>query len=249
MSQRVQFLICGAQKAGTTALAGYLKRHPQLELPGVKEPHFFDRETLDWQAPAEQRETDYHAMFAPRPGCLWGESTPVYLYWKPSAERIWRYNPSMKLIVLLRNPISRAYSHWNMERQRGRESMDFFQAIQQEAERCREASPLQHRVYSYVDRGFYSAQLERLWHWFGREAVLVMRQEDLLSEANQCLEHVYQHLGVQSIAHTGPLHLHQRRYAAPMPEEAKAWLIRRYESEIACLEKLLGWNCQHWLEA
>ena len=73
----------------------------------------------------------------------------------------------MRLIVILRNPIERAYSHWAMEHRRGNDPLPFNLALEQEDARCREALPLQHRVFSYVDRGFYSAQLRRLWRFFG----------------------------------------------------------------------------------
>ena len=85
----------------------------------------------------------------------------------------------MRLIVILRNPIERAYSHWAMEHQRGDDPLPFALALEQEEARCREALPFQHRVFSYVDRGFYSAQLRRLWRFFGREQVLVLTQEEL----------------------------------------------------------------------
>ena len=75
----------------------------------------------------------------------------------------------MRLIVILRNPIERAYSHWAMEHRRGNDQLPFALALEQEEARCREALPFQHRVFSYVDRGFYSAQLRRLWRFFGRE--------------------------------------------------------------------------------
>ena len=85
----------------------------------------------------------------------------------------------MRLIVMLRNPIERAYSHWAMEHRRGNDPLPFASALEQEEARCRGALPLQHRVFSYVDRGFYSAQLRRLWRFFGRDQVLVLRQEEL----------------------------------------------------------------------
>jgi hypothetical protein len=80
-----------------------------------KEVHFFDDES-----PFENGSPDevpYHEAFSPTdPAQLLGESTPAYMYWTDALRRIWRYNPAMKLILLLRNPIERAYSHWNMAR-------------------------------------------------------------------------------------------------------------------------------------
>ena len=247
-TDKVQFLICGAQKAGTTAMVGYLQQHPELQFPTCKEPHFFDREALDWSGDRTRREQIYHDLFDPGQSGIKGESTPVYLYWKPCPERIWQYNPEMRLIVILRNPITRAYSHWNMERQRGRETLGFLAALQQESERCLTAAPLQDRIHSYVDRGFYSDQLQRLWQWFAPSATLVLRQDDLLKEPAGCLERVQAHLGISPQTFTGPLVRHALSYAEPMPQAAAAWLRERFAAEIKRLEALFGWDCSSWLE-
>ena len=66
------------------------------------------------------------------------------MYWHNAPRRIWQYNPDIKLIVILRNPIERAYSHWNMERSRNAEKLSFFDAIQSERDRCQEALSYQH---------------------------------------------------------------------------------------------------------
>ena len=179
----MSFLICGAQKAGTTALADYLRGHPQLFLPEQKELHHFDDESLAWgdQPRHHQRNRrSYHRSFRTAPAdCHWGEATPIYMYWEAAPERIWRYNPAMRIVVILRNPIERAYSHWAMEVGRGADDLSFADALGEEASRCRSALPFQHRVYSYADRGFYSGQLRRLWRFFGEEAVLILKQEEL----------------------------------------------------------------------
>ena len=101
----VEFLIAGVQKGGTTALFSFLSRHPKLFLPPCKEVHYFDDESVDWQSPDYSR---LDAYFRDRSsGQIAGEATPIYTYWQPSAERIQRYNPAMRLIVLLRDPSGR----------------------------------------------------------------------------------------------------------------------------------------------
>src|SRR5437763_9077543 len=114
------------------------------------------------------------------------------MYWNNAPERIWSYNPAMKWIMILRNPVDRAYSAWNMERNRGADSLSFEQAIEQEAERCREALPLQHRIYSYIDRGFYSSQVRRIFNIFGREKCLVLLNEDLKQEHQGNLNRIFE---------------------------------------------------------
>ena|SRR5450755_1220153 len=117
--EKVAFLIAGTQKGGTTALASYLQEHPAICMSTVKEVHFFDTE--EFFASGDVDYTRYHARFNPTARKrLLGEATPIYMYWEAAAHRIQRYNPTMKLILLLRNPVTRAYSHWNHEHARGR---------------------------------------------------------------------------------------------------------------------------------
>ena len=118
-SHHVNFLIAGVQKAGTSSLYQLLKRHPAVGLSSVKEVHFFDDESLDWSKPPYER---FHSYFPKRRRAIaWGEATPIYSYWPNALERIKAYRPDMKLVLLFRDPISRAYSAWSHQRRRGRE--------------------------------------------------------------------------------------------------------------------------------
>jgi hypothetical protein len=244
--QKVHFLIAGTQKGGTTALAAYLARHPEVFIPPAKEVHFFDNENLDWLEPDW---SVYHQHFnAALNEQIWGEATPITMWWKPAIERLWRYNPHIRVIIILRNPITRAFSHWNMERQRGAESLDFFQALSEEPMRCRSALPLQHRVYSYMDRGFYVAQLREIWRFFPRHQVMVIRQEWLADAPEQTLADIERFLGLSLCPFAGELKVHQRTYENPMPEAAFELLRRTFWHEICQLQTLLGWDCADWLE-
>jgi hypothetical protein len=240
----VSFLIAGTQKGGTTALHEYLKEHPALCLAEPKETHFFDREEY-----FRSRPIDYgplHACFRPRSGQLLGEATPITMYWADAPRRVWEYNPRMKLICVLRNPVDRAFSHWNMERERGAEKLPFLDAIQQEAERCRTALPLQHRVYSYTDRGFYSEQLRRLWRFFPRTQTLFLKSEELRLEPSGTLHRVFDFLGVERQA-VRPRISHTGAYAAAMSSAERRFLLDLYQCEIREIERLLGWDCRNWI--
>ncbi len=115
--ERIDFLVVGAQKAGTNAMRHYLSLHPSIGLPSVPEAHYFDSDQLFTSHAAHE---EYHRYFPPaRETMLRGEVTPIYMYWRPSMQRIWEYNPDIRLIALLRNPVERAYSHWNMETKQG----------------------------------------------------------------------------------------------------------------------------------
>ena len=247
MRNRLRFLVCGAQKSGTTALAAYLRQHPGIYLPKAKELHFFDDETQAWPEPdLKALHSHFQAADADQ---LWGEATPISLYWDPAPERIWRYNSAMRLIVILRNPIERAYSHWAMEHRRGNDPLPFALALAQEDARCRKALPLQHRVFSYVDRGFYSAQLRRLWRFFGREQVLVLRQEELRLSPQTCLEKIWQHLSIPMGPAFTPITRHNGDYDHAMASSCRERLRQIFWQEIGQLENLLGWDCSDWLRS
>src|SRR5205807_7639809 len=111
-------------------------------------------------------------------------------------QRIRDYNPTIKLIILLRNPIDRAFSHWNMQRDRKLDALDFLEAVKQEENRAREAYPLQLRKFSYLERGFYSEQMERVFKFFPREQVLVIKFDDLRRDYRAVTDSVFNFLGV-----------------------------------------------------
>ena len=241
----VQFLICGAQKSGTTALAEYLRNHQQLYLPDRKELHYFDDEDLNWRSPDHAR---YHEFFKDRgPKKICGEATPIYMYWDTAPLRIWQYNSDMRLIVILRNPISRAYSHWSMEKNRGQETFGFADAISQEEMRCRASLPQQHRIFSYVDRGFYTHQIRRLWRFFGRERVLILKQDELMSNPQTAINRVCEHLDVEQMLIPQSINTHVGKYDAEMGAKDHALLVSLLSREIRHLEDLLGWDCNDWL--
>ena len=247
MTFKVNFLICGTQKGGTTALADYLRLHPQIHIPARKELHFFDNENICWQNPPYWH---YHRSYQnAEHHQLWGDATPIYMYWKPAVERIWRYNSSMRLIATLRNPISRAYSHWAMEYERGKENLSFDEAIINEAKRSQKVLPEQHRVFSYIERGFYSSQIRKLWHFFGKDSVLILRQEELLKDPQTNLNKICNLLEVNRLSSIEPILSHERKYIASMSPNAKNYLRRIFWHEVCQLESLLGWNCSNWLEA
>lgn len=247
LSGKVDFIICGAQKSGTTALYEYLKEHPEICMPLQKELHFFDKESHFSRDKPDY--TEYHNLFFPRPpNRLLGEATPIYMYWQSAPRRIRDYNRHMKLIVLLRNPIERAFSHWNMERSRVAESLSFEEALQQEDARCKAALPEQHRVYSYVDRGFYLLQLKRLWRYFPQDQILVLKAEDLKNEPQPVLGQIWNFLGVRHIEIAIKCDVHSLPYESQMSPQVRSYLRSKFEDEIGDLERVLGWDCSSWLK-
>jgi len=192
----VGLFLAGVQKCGTTSLFHYLAGHPQLQAPRRKEIHFFDDETVDW------RRRDFGALHAcfdgGGEGRLRFDATPIYLFWPSALERIKAYNPRARLILLFRDPIERAYSHWRMERLRGAEDLPFSEAIRDGRARL-PGGDLIHgnwRDRSYVERGFYGAQLARALSLFPKAQVLVLASEDLRQRHAATLDRVAGFLGI-----------------------------------------------------
>ena len=244
---KIGVIVAGTQKGGTSALKVCMIEHPEIGMPkDVKEAHFFDTEE-NFTTPGPDYSV-YHRMYERAPGVrVYGDATPVYMFWEPALQRIWRYNPAMKLVVLLRNPGTRAYSHWNMEIKQGRESLPFEDAIRDEQDRCRAALPLQHRRWSYIARGMYSEQLRRIWRHFPHEQVMVLKSEEFQADPAPALAQLARWLGVGAFPNVAPRNVFALPYEAPMSAQARRFLRDTYEIEIRRIERMLGWDCADWL--
>jgi len=238
---RVNFIVVGVQKAGTTALFDYLADEPAVALSDVKEVHFFDDERVDWSAPDYGA---YHARFPAPDGRPCGEATPIYAYWPKSLERIAAYNPAVKLILLLRDPVERAWSHWKMEYARGVETRPFSWCIREGRQRLFDAEPWGvHREFSYVERGFYGEQAERLLGLFPRDQLLIARAETLRDDPNTVLDQVRALLGLPAGQTVAPRAVHVGRdmdYGADLSAEDIAHLRQVYAADQVRLRDLTG---------
>lgn len=244
MNRKVDFVVAGTQKSGTTALDAYLRLHPEVGMANLKEVHFFDDETVFARQPVDY--SLYHNAFSPSARHkIRGECTPIYMYWHNAMERIWQYNPAMKIIIILRNPIERAFSHWNMERSRNAEPLSFWDAICNERDRLQEALPFQHRVFSYIDRGMYVEQLQKILDLFPKHNVLVFKHEALKENPQKVLAEVFNFLGVS------PLLIENKTvfsipYGCGMTSQERGFLFDVFKNEITDIEQLLGWDCRDW---
>jgi len=195
------FLIIGAQKAGTTALYAYLRRHPHVTGPPWKEVSFFDRHYA-------RGERWYRGNFPNvllARGALVGEASPSYLFHPLAPERVAALVPHARLIVLLRNPVDRALSHYHHEVALGREPLPFEEALAREEERTR--GEVERMLadgayfsdpwwnYTYIGRGRYAEQLERWLAVFPGEQLLVLTSDELGGRPAQAYSRVLGFLG------------------------------------------------------
>lgn len=264
---RPAFLIIGAQKAGTVALYNYLATHPAIIPAREKEISFFSKDRF-----YDRGETWYHGHFpiSFRPGQISSfEATPVYLYYPWCAERIFSYNARIRLIVLLRDPVERAYSAWNMFRDmfynnpqylRRRASTaneavriavnemlsrdtfpDFHQAIQEEIAQMPPVATVPEP--SYVRRGLYAEQLRRYFRHFERDQVLVVDSRLLRDEIQVTLDSIVRFLGLPQYdwRQEDLPYLHVGRYEeARIPDDTRFLLREFYGPPNEELYNLLG---------
>jgi len=204
------FLILGAARSGTTSLYQYLTEHPSI-IPGVgKEIYFFDKKF--------QNGFNWYKSFFPtklkmsitenkqKTKCLTGEATPRYLHYPHAPKRVFELLPNIKLIVLLRNPTDRAYSHYQMEVSSGNEKLTFEEAIEKEEERTKDIMKKMQNdenFYSvdfyrksYLTRGIYLEQLQRWFKFFPREKFLILKSEDLYSNPSKIYQESLNFLGL-----------------------------------------------------
>jgi hypothetical protein len=160
-------------------------------------------------------------------------------------ERIWKYNPRIKLIILLRNPIDRAFAHWNMQRFKGREPLDFLDAVKAEPSRVAK-NPLQARRFSYVARGHYSEQLARVFKFFPREQVKLIKFEHFRDNNRDTLNSAFEFLGVKPLRHIRSSERNVVPYEREMTSEERKRLYQIFADEIVRLEQMLGWDCSDW---
>jgi hypothetical protein len=247
---RVNFLIGGVQKGGTTALYEHLKRDLSVAVAEVKEAHFFDDETVQWDAPDYSA---YHALFGSMDARPRGEATPIYLYWPGALERIAAYNPHMRLIFIFRDPVERAWSHWKMERQRDYDDAPFSWAIREGRKRVVDDpdSPGFHRVFSYVERGFYGAQLAHALTLFPRQQILTLRSDQLEKNPSGVLGQVAAHLGLpEPPPGTLPLKANvgvQGIADAVIGDDDVKYLARLYDADLRRFSALSALDVADWL--
>jgi len=153
----------------------------------------------------------------------------------------------MKLIAILRNPIERAYSAWNMEKDRGAEDLTFEQALKNEEERCRTTLPNQHRIFSYIDRGYYSSQIREIWRWIPRENTFFIKNEALRENHQETLNQAFSFLNVSPYNLEQEKKIHSRKYQDKMNLDEFEFLKSKFEHEIKSLEHALNWDCSNWL--
>ena len=252
------FLIIGTQRGGTTSLFRYLQMHPCINPAVNKDLHFFDRKYskgLTWYRGHFPTAIEkYYVQRMQGRTFVTGEASPSYLFHPYAPKRVAQAVPHVKLIVMLRNPVSRAYSQYNHAVELGHETLPFEETIEAEEERIvgEQKKILENEHYysedykhrSYLTKGIYVDQLQTWMKLFPREQFLILKSEDFYANPASCFKQVLAFLGVPETE----LHVEKREYknynnnvyASKMDPQMRSRLIEYFRPHNARLYDFLG---------
>jgi hypothetical protein len=258
------FLIIGTQRGGTTALYHYLKTHPCIIPAPIPATHFFDKKYskgLRWyQAHFPMLWEKTYAQRVHKSPLVTGEASSSYLFYPHAPKRVAEVLPHVRLIVLLRNPVDRAYSQYYHALELGHETLSFEEAIEGEEERTAqerekilndeyyESPTYTHR--SYLTRGIYVDQLQAWMRCFPREQFLILKSEDFYSDPVATFKQVLTFLQLPEIEPS----LNKKEfkqyshntYSSTMEAALRRQLVEYFQPHNARLYELLGvdfgWN-------
>ena len=194
---KVNFFIAGAPKSGTTSLYQYLCQHKEIEMCSIKEPDFFSctalkkEQTYYGNDPIQNLEK-YNKLFSNKKDLLRGEASVSYLFYDDVAKKIKKYNEKAKIIIILRNPVDRAFSHYLMDYRLGLVSENFEDIINK---RINHKNALLY-YQQYVSVGEYYHQVERYIKVFGPEKLLIINYEDFKNNLADTFEKICLFLNV-----------------------------------------------------
>ena len=266
---RPDFLIIGAQKGGTTSLYDFLMQHPQMLPASAKEVHYFSyrhaRGELWYRRRFPSRNRVLQTSKKLRLSVKTGEASPSYLLYPDAAQRAHRFMPRGKFIVLLRNPVDRAYSQYQMNRNKKetkvvvnnvrtqesvlREPLSFEEALASEAERMikarRDMANGDERgqwfqMHSYQTRGLYAEQIERWLAHFAREQFLFLDSSQLSKNTDVVFAEVLEFLELQPLQLKKYDEKHVGTYSEPMNPATRQQLVDFFRPHNQKLYNLLG---------
>jgi len=190
---KVNTFIVGAPKAGTTSLYHYLSQHTNVSMSSVKEPNFFSSkevESLFYNSKCVDDSDDYHKLFSKEKKQIRGEASVSYLFYENVPKRIHNYNSEAKIIIMLREPIERAFSHYLMDCRLGFCSEKLEDII---------ANPQSFPQYfqQYLELGNYYSQLKRYQDIFGKEKLLIIFYDDFKTDTKKVMKSVFSFLQIE----------------------------------------------------
>lgn len=202
------YCIIGFPKCGTTSLHEYLNKHPDVYLPIGKEIDFFDRlysRGQNWyKAAFPLTLKKFYIQKMKKRIFLTGEATPRYIYHPYALERIKKLKPNMKLIILIRNPVDRAFSHYKMNKNNDYEYLDFENALDEEKERIKGRYEKMQKdqkyyswnydLYAYIELGQYYEKIKKCFELFDQKQVMIIQSEEFQKNTSDIYKQVLKFL-------------------------------------------------------
>ena len=236
----VEFIIIGAQRSGTTSLSLNLAKHPEIYInnnkdPAISEVHFYD---INWKKGIEWYKKQFNYKFK-----IVGEKTPSLINLPYTFPLIQSVNPYVKLILTLRNPITRAYSAWKLNTKNKTEKRTFIDAINHE---------LKHKINTpntfytiskkYLQRGLYANYIKELYRWFPKQNILILIMEDLSINTKDNYNKIFKFLNVNTPNNINYSVEHKSNDKSEINKEIYKKLIKYYQKDVKELEKILNKN-------
>jgi hypothetical protein len=245
-----QFMIIGGQKCGSTSLFEYIIQHPNIQSPSQKEVHYFDanfNRNFGW----------YKAHFPTgiqkkirKKEILTGEATPYYMFHPLAAERIKKLYPNMKLLIILRNPIDRAWSQFQHNKRLLREELSFEEALKMEEIRMENELKILEKdphyktfslwFHSYLSMGRYYEQIKKWSKIFSKEQILIINSDELSKNTQEVMKTVFRFLNVHAYEIKNISKFNIGGYKENMSKKTREQLIDYFKIHNEDLEKYLS---------
>jgi len=233
-NRTIDCIICGVQKASTTSALINISKHKDISAY-PEEIHYFD---IYWTKGINfyKQHFDYSKKIIM-------EKTPELLYLTQTFPLIQSLNPFVKLIIFLRNPIDRAYSSWNMIRERKWTSLTFEESIEEELNhRINENKTFYSATYHYLQRGLYYKQIKKLLKFFPKQNIIILISENLKNNMKKEYNKIYAFLNIPIINDIEYTHERVGNYNDKINSDTYNKLKKFFVKDVIQLENFLGYN-------
>ncbi|MCP3678307.1 MAG: sulfotransferase domain-containing protein [Deltaproteobacteria bacterium] len=247
------FIIIGGQRCGTTSLYNYIAQHPCVLPSFIKEVHYFDinfKKSIYWyRAHFPTFLSKFCVQKICRHNVITGEASPYYMFHPHTPKRVFSAIPEVKVIAILRNPVERAYSHYQHEVRKGREPLSFEEAVGREEERLtgekekmlqdEDYYSVSHHRYAYLTRGIYIEQLKAWRRYFDEDRMMVIKSEEFYGEPGAMVQRIFDFLALPAYDLKEYQKYNIGRYEK-MPRKMRKELVQYYQPYNKALYDYLG---------
>ena len=231
------FIITGSPRSGLGTIYHALEQHPALQVICKDEnPHFANDALFGVGNPSNQRYDQHYVDYGE--DLLHGEISSAYLTHPYAISRIHRYNPDIKLVIILRNPAMRTYSQWQYATAQGLETASFTDILTTTAQSVEDMT-------AYQRNSLYGYHVSHILQYLDPHQVLFLKSDDLKEDPEVAMYRLFQFIGVPYL----DLDLTAQNigsYASSLTAETYNQMMEAYTSDVKTLESLVGLDCSSW---